>query len=172
MPGGRERQHPCESNDRASFFGKRGHRQKDADLNRHQHEPVLLKGDLTFESLRQACIEPAERVYIGAEPPRGALEGHTISALSVTDAPWISSGTVELNSRLIAVIGARGSGTTALAGACGHLSGNHDLPAGSHGAHSHYAKGRATERSVAGWALGDSEYPDNSLEVLRTSRQH
>lgn len=74
-----------------------------------------LKGDLTFESLRQACIEPAERVYIGAEPPRGALEGHTISALSVTDAPWISSGTVELNPGLIAVIGARGSGKTALA---------------------------------------------------------
>jgi energy-coupling factor transporter ATP-binding protein EcfA2 len=74
-----------------------------------------IKGDLTFESLRQTCIEPAERVYIGAEPPRGALQGHIISAVSVTNAPWISSGTVELNSGLIAVIGARGSGKTALA---------------------------------------------------------
>ena len=43
-----------------------------------------IKGDLTFESLRQACIEPSERVFIGAEPPRGALDGHTIDSLSVT----------------------------------------------------------------------------------------
>lgn len=74
-----------------------------------------IKGDLTFESLRQVCIEPEERVFIGVEPPRGALEGHTINAVSVTNAPWISRGTVELNSGLVAVIGARGSGKTALA---------------------------------------------------------
>jgi hypothetical protein len=34
--GGRERQHRGESKVRASFSGKRGRRQKDADLNRHQ----------------------------------------------------------------------------------------------------------------------------------------
>jgi hypothetical protein len=40
-----------------------------------------------FDSLRQACIEPEERVSIGAEPPRGALDSHTINSLSVTNAP-------------------------------------------------------------------------------------
>ena len=74
-----------------------------------------IKGDLTFESLRQTCIEPEERVFIGVEPPRGALAGHTIDAVSVTNAPWLSQGSVELNAGLVAVVGARGSGKTALA---------------------------------------------------------
>jgi energy-coupling factor transporter ATP-binding protein EcfA2 len=74
-----------------------------------------IKGDLTFDSLRQACIEPGERVFIGMEPPRGALAGHIINLLSVKNAPWIANSTVELNSGLVAVIGARGSGKTALA---------------------------------------------------------
>lgn len=74
-----------------------------------------IKGDLTFDSLRQTCIEPEERVFIGAEPPRGALDSHTITSVSVTNAPWIANGAVELNAGLVAVIGARGSGKTALA---------------------------------------------------------
>lgn len=74
-----------------------------------------IKGDLTFETLRQACIEPGDRVYIGAEPPRGALQGHTINTVSVTNAPWLSRDSIDLNPGLVAVIGARGSGKTALA---------------------------------------------------------
>lgn len=74
-----------------------------------------IKGDLMFDSLRQACIEPEERVSIGAEQPRGALDSHTIDSLSVTHAPWIANGSVKLNAGLVAVIGARGSGKTALA---------------------------------------------------------
>ena len=74
-----------------------------------------IKGDLTFDSLRQTCSEPEARVFIGAEPPRGALDSHTISSVSVTNAPWIANGAIELNAGLVAVIGARGSGKTALA---------------------------------------------------------
>lgn len=74
-----------------------------------------LKGDLTFDSLRQACIEPDERVFIGTEPPRGALDSHTITSVYVSNAPWIANGAVGLNAGLVAVIGARGSGKTALA---------------------------------------------------------
>lgn len=88
-----------------------------------------IKGDLIFDSLRQACIDPEERVFIGAEPPRGALGSHTISAVNVTNAPWVINGTVELNSGLIAVIGARGSGKTALVDliAAGGLALSHHL---------------------------------------------
>lgn len=74
-----------------------------------------IKGDLAFESLRQACIEAKERVRIGRAAPRGALPNQTIESLSVTEAPWLTEGTIRLNPGLVAVIGARGSGKTALA---------------------------------------------------------
>lgn len=98
---------PCLHGSDAHSLAKAG--QPDGDRR------CWIKGDLTFDSLRQTCIEPEERVFIGAEPPRGALDSHTINSVSVTNAPWIANGTVELNAGLVAVIGARGSGKTALA---------------------------------------------------------
>jgi len=74
-----------------------------------------IKGDLTFESLRQTCLEPEERVMIGPEPRRGSLQSHTIKSLGVTGAPWLQKPTIPLNAGLVAVVGARGSGKTALA---------------------------------------------------------
>lgn len=90
----------------------------------HRHEKVgnpdldrfcWIKGDLTFESLRQTCIEPEGRAFIGSEPPRGALPSQTIDQVAVSNAPWLATDRVPLNPGLIAVIGARGSGKTALA---------------------------------------------------------
>lgn len=74
-----------------------------------------IKGDLAFESLRQVCIEPKERVTIGRTAPRGSLPNQTIESLSVTDAQWLTGGTIRINPGMVAVIGARGSGKTALA---------------------------------------------------------
>ena len=74
-----------------------------------------IKGDLSFESLRQACLEPEARAVIGAAPPRGALPSQTIMSVTVTNAPWLKTAPVPLNSGLVGIIGARGSGKTALA---------------------------------------------------------
>ncbi|MBI5707270.1 MAG: hypothetical protein HZC36_09815 [Armatimonadetes bacterium] len=74
-----------------------------------------IKGDVTFESLRQACIEPEERAFIGSVPPRGGLVGQTITSLRVTNVPWMIPNELPLNPGLVAIIGARGSGKTALA---------------------------------------------------------
>lgn len=74
-----------------------------------------LKGALTFDTLRQACMNPDGRVFIGEEPPCGALPSNAIRTISVSNATWMSPSTIELNSGLIAIIGARGSGKTALA---------------------------------------------------------
>lgn len=74
-----------------------------------------IKGDVTFETLRQACIEPEERAYVGLTPPRGGLVGQTVTSLRVTNAPWMIPSELPLNPGLVAIIGARGSGKTALA---------------------------------------------------------
>lgn len=80
------------------------------DLDRY----CWLKGDLSFETLRQAFIEPADRVWIGDAPPTGASPSETLRHIAVSGAPWMATPSLPLNPGLIAIIGARGSGKTAL----------------------------------------------------------
>lgn len=74
-----------------------------------------LNGDVTFETLFQAVIEPEGRVHIGEEPPKGPLPGNTIKQLEVTNAQWMAPSSLPVNAGMVAIIGARGSGKTALA---------------------------------------------------------
>jgi len=74
-----------------------------------------VKGELIFESLRQACIEPETRVFLGLEPPSTARPSQTITSMSILDADWVSPEPIRLNPGLVAIIGPRGSGKTALA---------------------------------------------------------
>jgi energy-coupling factor transporter ATP-binding protein EcfA2 len=76
---------------------------------------MWIKGDATFESLRQACIEPEARSFIGPKPSDGALPYKVIDSIEFEGAPWCASTRIELNPGLIGIIGARGSGKTALA---------------------------------------------------------
>ena len=73
-----------------------------------------IKGDPKFDALRQACIDPAGRAYVGSEPPQTFALSQVIASISVHDACWVSPSTIPLNRGLVAVIGARGSGKTAL----------------------------------------------------------
>ena len=74
-----------------------------------------IKGALTFDSLKQACIDPDGRAYVGREPPTGAMPSQVISNVRIFHAPWAATSSVPLNPGLVAIIGARGSGKTALA---------------------------------------------------------
>ncbi len=74
-----------------------------------------VKAELTFEGLRQAVIEPETRVSIGKDAPLAGASHERIAAVRVSNAPWFTSGRVALNPGLVAIIGARGSGKTALA---------------------------------------------------------
>ena len=74
-----------------------------------------VKGGLEFDTLRQACIDPSGRAHVGAEPPTSATPSQVISEIQILDAPWLQTLTIPLNSGLVAIIGARGSGKTALA---------------------------------------------------------
>ena len=94
--------HGCDAH-RVEMVGK-------TDLDRY----CWLKGDLSFETLRQAVIEPANRVWIGDTPPVGPSPSETLRHIVATGAPWIATPSLKLNSGLITIIGARGSGKTAL----------------------------------------------------------
>lgn len=74
-----------------------------------------VKGGLEFDSLRQACIDPEGRAYVGREPPRSPTPSQVISHVSISDAEWAKTSELALNPGLVAIIGARGSGKTALA---------------------------------------------------------
>lgn len=74
-----------------------------------------IKGGLEFDSLRQACIDPEGRAFVGPEPPNYAMPSQIISHVSIANATWAQTPEIPLNPGLIAIIGARGSGKTALA---------------------------------------------------------
>ncbi|WP_322628864.1 hypothetical protein [Halothiobacillus sp.] len=74
-----------------------------------------IKGSLEFDALRQACIDPEGRAFVGSEPPPSAMPSQVISHVSIAHATWAQTPEIPLNSGLVAIIGARGSGKTALA---------------------------------------------------------
>jgi hypothetical protein len=74
-----------------------------------------LKGDPSFETLRMACLSPQSRAHIGSSPPSVGHGHDRISRLTVNSPQWFTAGTVPVNPGLVAIIGARGSGKTALA---------------------------------------------------------
>jgi hypothetical protein len=73
-----------------------------------------IKGAVEFDSLRQACIDPSGRAWVGADPPVSAASSQVIASIEVTGALWAATPRIALNPGLVAVIGARGSGKTAL----------------------------------------------------------
>lgn len=92
-----------------------------------------IKADLSFAGLKQCTVDPKGRVYIGAEPPkvRHVLDNKTkyidkliVQKLQDSDHPenWFSCE-LPLNSGMVAVIGNKGSGKSALADIIA-LSGN------------------------------------------------
>jgi len=85
-----------------------------------------LKADPSFEGLLQAIMEPAKRSYIGPRPPKlldvDASKTYYIDSLQISKAAsgsavgtWLDGCKLPLNPDLIAIIGNKGSGKSALA---------------------------------------------------------
>ncbi len=90
----------------------------------HRHEDVAtpakerycwIKGELTFDALCQTYMEPEHRAFVGAAHPSGPAPSQFIQSVSVRHGAWFVPETVPLNPGLVGIIGARGSGKTALA---------------------------------------------------------
>ncbi len=76
-----------------------------------------IKSDPTFEGLRQTLYEPEERVYIGQQCPKYYDSSRVISKIQLTGGlfPAFQSLPIDLNPGLVAIIGPKGSGKSALA---------------------------------------------------------
>lgn len=74
-----------------------------------------LKGDASLETLRMACLSPETRAYVGEADPMDGYRAGRISAVRVPNQNWFPKDGLEMNPGLVAIIGPRGSGKTALA---------------------------------------------------------
>lgn len=79
----------------------------------HAKRFTWIKGAPSFDALRQACISP-ERAFVGEIPAETALPSQVIAHFAIEGASWVATPSLPLNPGLITIIGARGSGKTAL----------------------------------------------------------
>ena len=101
-------------------------------------EPTWIKSDLTFEGLKQIIFEPENRVFIGKEPEieRRVREHATkfIKTLNITGiegykgqhGTWFSDEKILLGKELVAIIGNKGSGKSAVTDTIGLLGNSHN----------------------------------------------
>jgi len=102
-------------------------------------EPTWVKADPTFEGLKQIIFEPRNRVFIGPEPEidRRVREHKTqyIESLNVNciagyqqdqHGAWFCDEQIVLGKELVAVIGNKGSGKSAVTDTIGLLGNSHN----------------------------------------------
>ncbi|MFA5355124.1 MAG: AAA family ATPase [Candidatus Paceibacterota bacterium] len=89
---------------------------------------LWIKADPTFAGLKQVLNEPDARVFIGVTPPNFKPDHKVIKQISIPSSNgWFPDNfKLELNRDLIAVIGGRGSGKSALVEAIAYGAGSKD----------------------------------------------
>lgn len=88
-----------------------------------------IKADPTFEGLRQILYEPEERVHIGPTFPEERDENRIINKLTLGEhgrPDWLKLEEILLNPGLIAIIGNKGTGKTALVDFIAYATGSWD----------------------------------------------
>lgn len=103
------------------------------------HEPMWIKADVTFEGLKQIIFEPGNRIFIGAEPEieRRVRENKTryIESLHVhcvdgynkgMHGKWFCNEQIVFGKELVAIIGNKGSGKSAVTDIIGLLGNSHN----------------------------------------------
>lgn len=108
------------------FVGVAGDNNKRGYGDFPSDKKTWIKADPTFQGLKQAILEPAKRSFIGVKPPKlQAVETsktHFIESIEVTKTGtkagignWLHGCDLPINPDLVAIIGNKGSGKSALA---------------------------------------------------------
>jgi ABC-type lipoprotein export system ATPase subunit len=101
-------------------------------------QPTWIKAEIDFEGLRYALFEPCERVFIGDEP--GVLERvrsnqtkyikklhiNQINGYDGKHGAWFESEEIGFNPELVAIIGNKGNGKSAITDIIGLLGNSHN----------------------------------------------
>lgn len=83
-----------------------------------------VKSDPTFHGLRQIIWEPEDRIHIGKLPPQPSDHSQQIKKILLSNTSgWFAIDSIELNPGLVAVIGEKGAGKTAIADLSSFASG-------------------------------------------------
>jgi len=99
-----------------STCAKRSQHNCSTTPNECEQRHCWIKADPTFEGLKQVVYEPRERIFIGDQPPKLKNDYQIIDSIQIAAAPdWFTAQEIVLNEELVAVIGSRGSGKSALA---------------------------------------------------------
>lgn len=111
--------------DAHSFVGEAGNNDRRGYGDFPSGKATWIKADPTFEGLQQAIKEPAKRSFIGEQPPKKKIlhenKSQFISKLEIKKSntaacdKWLDDTQLELNPDLVAIIGNKGSGKSALA---------------------------------------------------------
>lgn len=98
------------------------------EIDRIGQTLLWIKADPTFAGLKQVLNEPEARVFIGATPPNFKPDHKVIKQISILSSNgWFQENfKLELNRDLVAVIGGRGSGKSALVEAIAYGAGSKD----------------------------------------------
>jgi energy-coupling factor transporter ATP-binding protein EcfA2 len=112
-----------------------------------------IKGDPTFEALKQACFEPSGRVSVGAVVPETETP-YSVRSVATPTLSWLLPNGLPINPGMVAIIGARGSGKTALADLIAHAG---DSPSPTQSPQSFISRARnhvASSEVIASWSDG------------------
>jgi energy-coupling factor transporter ATP-binding protein EcfA2 len=130
-----------------------------------------IKGDASFDTLKQACIEPAARVSVGRDAPDATSPNRALVRVSTDEAHWLVDKGVILKPGLVAVIGERGSGKTALADLLAHGA-DSPVPLGNRDSFLSRAKDHLRNAKVSlSWSSGETttrllvDTPDDPVDA-------
>lgn len=112
--------------DAHKFVGEKGNNNNRGYGDFPSNKKTWIKAETTFEGLKQAILEPINRSYIGDIPPK-LLEVENNKSLYIDSikvekmgskrdlGDWLNNCNVPLNFDLVAIIGNKGNGKSALA---------------------------------------------------------